>query len=804
MRPGERREAGQHDLLRSRLDQIIDLKPGQLQMTDGRFPETHVGTVWDGPGMWLGASLAWKHMTATLLVFLAAWTIPMFSSAHAANADRYVHVPSNTGLEGISSNSVNFVVRDGYAAVGDAPALEFVPSNSSCPISGGDGGSQIPSADGKCWIASFAAWGADAREWGYRPDGYTANDGSISGGSRSLSSSSRSCSTSDVGKVLVISGAGVASGALETTISSCSGSAYTLAVSASTTVSGVVWGMGTDNSATLNAAVSAMRNGRLYVPAGEGLLRAAQVVLDHVVLCGPDIPQDRSAITADAGATILLASGTVQPFQIKASVKIQGITFFWPGQGGVSTNPVVYPPLLEDDGVDGLSDFTFEDSNAINAYDFFTQNPASIVMGNLRFLHGNVFAVHRYFSVSNIGETVAVDGMIFNPSVWYPGAVSSPHNLGTWSAQNGEFLYAFGDGTRSVCSSTTAGGFLVGGGTTIVGMNKLVHVSTGALDEAKFSNDTDGNAINQLLVVDAAGSITRTSFDGRFYPSGVFGVTTTNAAFQVSGTCTGGAIGGDRDFSVGGDIIGATGSIFDIEGSQNLNVVVHGNSIFNYADTPRAGSPLYLAYLNNPNATFSLVSAVAFPAFTGTNYKGVDVAQALSVNYVGSSCLSQYYCVNVESTDAGLVNIVGVTAANSQAGTSFASSGTGIVRAVGDVVDKRNPSLDALNPTANPNAAYYLPTANGQTYTFNGSNSSLLIDNMTNSVTSGTVVLPTTPPDGWIMSLSVDANFTLTLSAGAGDVNRCGFSNMTTGQAIRCVFKRGIGPTSPHGAWFSY
>ena len=54
MRPRERRETGEQDLFRSRLDQIIDMKHSLVKLAhevDWRFLEGHFGVVYsDGPG----------------------------------------------------------------------------------------------------------------------------------------------------------------------------------------------------------------------------------------------------------------------------------------------------------------------------------------------------------------------------------------------------------------------------------------------------------------------------------------------------------------------------------------------------------------------------------------------------------------------------------------------------------------------------------------------------------------------------------------------------------------------------------
>lgn len=94
-------------------------------------------------------------------------------------AATYVGLPivlNNAQLGLLSSYQYFAVLRLGVNAVGDAPAQWFVPSSSACTISGGDVGSQVPSADGGCFVAAFAAGPADVREWGAKPDDGTHPD----------------------------------------------------------------------------------------------------------------------------------------------------------------------------------------------------------------------------------------------------------------------------------------------------------------------------------------------------------------------------------------------------------------------------------------------------------------------------------------------------------------------------------------------------------------------------------------------------------------------------------------------------
>ena len=77
-----------------------------------------------------------------------------------------VTINNNTQLTALPS-SITAATRLGYAAAGDAPAVLYTRSNSACSLNAGagDGGSQVPTSDGKCWVASLPQ-AADIRIWG--------------------------------------------------------------------------------------------------------------------------------------------------------------------------------------------------------------------------------------------------------------------------------------------------------------------------------------------------------------------------------------------------------------------------------------------------------------------------------------------------------------------------------------------------------------------------------------------------------------------------------------------------------------
>ena len=78
-------------------------------------------------------------------------------------------VPNNAALAAIPSTSPP-VTRAGYAAAGDGPTVVYAASGSACSLNAGagDGGSQVPTSDGKCWIGQITA--VDNRIWGAKND----------------------------------------------------------------------------------------------------------------------------------------------------------------------------------------------------------------------------------------------------------------------------------------------------------------------------------------------------------------------------------------------------------------------------------------------------------------------------------------------------------------------------------------------------------------------------------------------------------------------------------------------------------
>lgn len=81
----------------------------------------------------------------------------------------------NSALQAISTATTSSVMRVGFYARGDTRPLLYNASTVACTLNAGagDNGSQVSSADGKCWLGSLPPGGVENNQWGARNDGVT-------------------------------------------------------------------------------------------------------------------------------------------------------------------------------------------------------------------------------------------------------------------------------------------------------------------------------------------------------------------------------------------------------------------------------------------------------------------------------------------------------------------------------------------------------------------------------------------------------------------------------------------------------
>lgn len=96
-----------------------------------------------------------------LIIDLNGTTVDL-SNLPTANITGIPIASTNAALQGISTGATSTVMRAGYTVLGDGPAQVYVSSTSACSLNSGNGdnGSQVKSADNKCWLAVQPGFGA--------------------------------------------------------------------------------------------------------------------------------------------------------------------------------------------------------------------------------------------------------------------------------------------------------------------------------------------------------------------------------------------------------------------------------------------------------------------------------------------------------------------------------------------------------------------------------------------------------------------------------------------------------------------
>jgi hypothetical protein len=86
-------------------------------------------------------------------------------------------VENNSALQATASTQYRSITRRGFVTPGDGGGAIYIASNSPCRLNSGngDGGSEVKSADGKCWLADFRGGPASIKAFGAKADGL-AND----------------------------------------------------------------------------------------------------------------------------------------------------------------------------------------------------------------------------------------------------------------------------------------------------------------------------------------------------------------------------------------------------------------------------------------------------------------------------------------------------------------------------------------------------------------------------------------------------------------------------------------------------
>lgn len=180
----------------------------------------------------------------------------------------------------------------------------------------------------------------NVKAYGAVGDVRTVADAAVTTGTATLTSATAAFTAGDVGKLVTVNGAGASGAVLATTVSGyTNATTVTLAANASTSVSGALLALGTDDSAAMQAAITAAAavRGVVYFPPGVYARGASTVTLTvNVVLRGAGM--DVSTIYAMRTATRLfedpLSGFPVNSFSGMEDLTLWGFADRTNSQGG--------------------------------------------------------------------------------------------------------------------------------------------------------------------------------------------------------------------------------------------------------------------------------------------------------------------------------------------------------------------------------------------------------------------------------------------------------------------------------------
>lgn len=405
--------------------------------------------------------------------------------------------------------------------------------------------------------------------------------------------------------------------------------------------------------------------------------------------------------------------------------------------------PVAYPPLFESNGSlngGGLDNDELSDNTVINGYDFLVQcmgagNPVPSCQGadrggDLRFANDRIYAVHRVFTLNNIGEAMALTNFQSAASIFTqsPAGSGIAGNLVAWTQGNGSWLRVFGSGTATACDTAHTVAGIAAGGITVADYHRLIHVAGGNLDQATI-DDGSLSRVASPLVVDNSGTIEHTRFGNglRYYAGQTLGGGDNAAAFQINTTCAGMA-DGQNDVAIAGTVADANGSIIDVEGAAPLNLRADGLSAFHIGSSATAGachgasgsSCYYFARINDSNpATYVTLDHDFVQTMTnnGQGY-GVLINDAPGAAHIADSTfLNVANPIDTTGDGANPIYVSANSSQNTQSANSIVGNSTNL---------SSGPNNWDVAPTAAAVRSYAAAGASGNPVAWFGSNGSLV------------------------------------------------------------------------------
>lgn len=268
-------------------------------------------------------------------------------------------------------------------------------------------------------------------------------DAAMTAGSPTLTSATAAFVASDVGATVYVYGAGASGATLIATVTTInSGTQVTLSVSASTTVSSKRMWLGSDDTAAIQAAISAAgpSGDIVYFPPRRYLV-TGNIGAANCQLQGTGIGDGETPYT-DNGSQLWQANTANPMLSINGKdVTVTGLVFFYPDQTGLVATPTTYAPTIQTTTAIGIVNLTIDNCQFTNSFvciKIIGAPASSVFHGRILITRVRAYAIQTFLDGRDIKDVVHVSDCNISNGIWQDISIGTPDQYpAKWTIANG-------------------------------------------------------------------------------------------------------------------------------------------------------------------------------------------------------------------------------------------------------------------------------------------------------------------------------------------------------------------------------
>lgn len=475
---------------------------------------------------------------------------------------------------------------------------------------------------------------------------------------------------------------------------------------------------GTDDTAAIQAAVTAAAGGVLIFPPGGYWLATASapITLNSIAIKGSGKTGFNYPFVS-SGSWLVLSNKSTASFNGMSGVTWDGLNVYYPEQDNSTVSPVVFPALFESSQFVNDSFQNFRIANGYNCWNVTTGSGNG--WGRVYFRNIDAFCANRYVSFAN----GAADFGVYSPDVYFGpggfdgGAVAGPANLARYAATSGEIVHV---DIAGASKDTIDGLTMVG--TNINGTAYGIRVVSGTINVSTITGVNFDQTLTPLSVEGASSSLVTTAWTGgEIYSTNNFDTSLTRPVFNFATQAA------TTSFLLSGVKVSyALGSVVSVTGTGITSLTVTGNDFQNFGRSTTVGTYTGVNMGAGGSGTMVVSGNLLSCNRVSSTVYGVSATGASGFNatITGNAFKSCSFGVNAAGA-AGKWNVTGNGSTLTIGATSFSDSTT---------------TANAL-VTGGNNTWDKVPTSRAPTVTSCGSGSPTVA--ATSSWQRGSVVIPT-------------------------------------------------------------